>query len=71
MKKRLLLGALLAFSATVAAAEGLNLGWGDCGGDPATQNKAFACTTNTLTGGRLSKFSSRLRQHGHLGRKKS
>ena len=54
MKKLLLLcGALLAFSATVATAEGLNFGWGDCGGDGATQNKNFACTSNTLTGGRL------------------
>jgi hypothetical protein len=54
MKKTLLLSAaLLALSASVASAAGINFGWGDCGADPLTANKNFACNSNTLTGGRL------------------
>ena len=54
MKKTLLLGAaLLALSASVASAAGINFGWNDCGGLPASANKNFACTSNTLTGGTL------------------
>lgn len=50
MKKALLLcGALLALSASVAAASGVNLSWTDCGA-AGVQNKTFACTSNTLTG---------------------
>ena len=48
MKKTLLLSAaLLALSASMASAAGVNLGWGDCGGTPATLNKTFACNTNS------------------------
>jgi len=52
MKKTLLMaGALLALTAGIASAQGgINLGWGDCGGGPATLSKTFACTSNTLTG---------------------
>jgi hypothetical protein len=50
MKKTLLLaGALLALTAGIASAGGINLGWGDC--SPAgTAAKTFACTSNSLTG---------------------
>jgi hypothetical protein len=43
--------ALLVVSARLALAlpGGLNLGWDDCGGLPASLNKAFACDTNTGT----------------------
>ncbi|MBI5170954.1 MAG: hypothetical protein HZA61_15800 [Candidatus Eisenbacteria bacterium] len=48
MKKALLLcGALLALSASVAAAAGINFNWTDCNG---TVNKTFACNSNTLSG---------------------
>ena len=51
MKKTLLLGAaLLALSASVASAAGINFGWNDCGGLPASVNKNFACNSNTLSG---------------------
>jgi hypothetical protein len=44
MKKTLLIsGVLLALTASVAAAGGINLAWDDCGGP---ENKAFACNTN-------------------------
>lgn len=47
MKKAILLaGALLALSASVAAAAGLNLSWNDCG-TFGVQNKTFACNVNT------------------------
>jgi len=50
MKKALLLcGALLALSASVAAAAGINFSWSDCGA-AGQVNKTFACTSNTLTG---------------------
>lgn len=50
MKKALLLcGALLALSASVASAAGINFSWNNCG-DNGVQNKTFACTSNTLTG---------------------
>ena len=43
--------ALLCFSASLASAAGggINLGWDDCGGLPASQNKAFLCNTNSGT----------------------
>ena len=48
MKKTILLcGALLALTASVAAAEGVNFSWTDCYGDGGVQNKNFACTANT------------------------
>lgn len=47
MKKALLLcGALLAVSASIASAAGLNLSWSACGAG-GTENKTFACTSNT------------------------
>ncbi len=48
MKKLLACCILLALTAGAAAAAdgGLNLGWGDCGGLPATQDRVFACNTN-------------------------
>ncbi len=47
MKKALLLcGALLAVSASVASAAGLNLSWTTCGA-AGLANKNFACTSNT------------------------
>jgi len=50
MKKALLLcGALLALSASVAAAAGVNFSWNDCGSFGAA-NKTFACNSNTLNG---------------------
>ena len=49
MKKLLLLcGALLAFSATVASAEGINFAFNDCGLN-GLANKTFACASNTGT----------------------
>jgi hypothetical protein len=41
--------ALLFVSAPLASAGsgGLNLGWTDCGGSPASLNRTFACSTNT------------------------
>ena len=48
MKKAILLcGMLLAISATVASAGGLNLRWTNCAGDAGVQNLNFACNTNT------------------------
>jgi hypothetical protein len=50
--KRLLLmfgltaATLLAMSATMASAAGLNLRWNDCLGDAGAQNRTFACNTN-------------------------
>ena len=47
MKKTLLLGSmLLALSASIASAAGLNLSWNDCGTFGAA-NKTFACNVNT------------------------
>jgi hypothetical protein len=47
MKKAILLcGMLLAISATVASAAGLNLRWQNCGADGGTQNRTFACNAN-------------------------
>lgn len=48
MKKAILLcGMLLALTATVASAAGVNLNWGACYGDgPVTGNRNFACNTN-------------------------
>lgn len=49
MKKTLLLcGALLAISATVASAAGLNLKYNDCGAD-GISNKTFTCASNSGT----------------------
>jgi hypothetical protein len=55
MKKTLLItGALLALTVGMASAAGVNLGWSDCEGLPASQSRVFACTsnsgTNTLVG---------------------
>jgi hypothetical protein len=49
MKKTLLIsGVLLALTATVASAAGVNLYWNGCSLDPGvTTNKNFACTANT------------------------
>jgi hypothetical protein len=51
MKKILLLcGMLLALSATVASAAGINLGWDNClAGAGSNSGKSFACTTNSNT----------------------
>ena len=51
MKKAILLcGMLLALTATVASAQGVNLNWAACYGDgPVTGNKASACTSNSGT----------------------
>jgi hypothetical protein len=49
MKKMLLMAcALVALTAGIAAAGngGINLGWNECGGDPSTLNRVFACNTN-------------------------
>ena len=47
MKKTLLIaGALLALSASLASAAGINLSWNDCG-LAGSATKAFACNTNT------------------------
>ena len=49
MKQSIIIaGALLAFGASVASAEGINLSWDDCGLS-GTPNKTFACNTNTRT----------------------
>ena len=49
MKKvTLLCGLLLAMTATIASAEGLNIRWNQCFGDGGAINKTFACTTNSL-----------------------
>jgi hypothetical protein len=55
MKKVTLLCALLlAVSASIAsAAAGVNLRWAACLGDGGAANKAFACNSNTLSGGTL------------------
>ena len=49
MKKTILLcGALLALTATVASAAGVNFSWTNCFGEGlGFQNKNFACTANT------------------------
>jgi hypothetical protein len=49
MKKILMACTLLALTAGFAhaGAGGLNLGWNDCGGTPATLDRVFACNTNT------------------------
>lgn len=48
MKKMMLLcAALLAVSATVASAAGVNIRYNNCFGDAGLQNKTFACNTNT------------------------
>ena len=48
MKKILMACTLLALTAGFAhaGAGGLNLGWDDCGGLPASLNKASTCTSN-------------------------
>jgi hypothetical protein len=38
---------LVTSDSAVASPGGLNLGWNDCGGDPATLNRTFACNTNS------------------------
>ena len=50
MKKMLLLcGAILAVSATVASAAGVNIAWDACLGDAGTALRTSACTANTNT----------------------
>jgi hypothetical protein len=59
MKKTILMSCtLLALTAGMAfaGAGGLNLGWGDCGGTPATLNRVFACTTNSGTNTLVASF---------------
>jgi len=47
-KVTLLCSVLLAFSATVASAAGINLAWNKCAGEgTGTQNRNFACNVNT------------------------
>jgi hypothetical protein len=49
MKKTLILtGAVLALSASMAAAQGVNLSWNDCGTFGAASN-TFTCNSNTGT----------------------
>jgi len=51
MKKAILLcGVLLAMSATMASAGGVNLRWNNCLGDGGVQNRDFACNTNSAVG---------------------
>ena len=49
MKKTILLcGALLALTASVASAAGLNFAWNNCYGEgTGTQNRSFLCNLNT------------------------
>lgn len=49
MKHLWMTSALLAVTAHLASASagGINLGWDDCGGLPATANRTFACDTNS------------------------
>jgi hypothetical protein len=57
MKKAILLcGMLLAASATLASAAGLNLFWDNCAGDAGIQNKTFACNTNVGSRGFVGSF---------------
>jgi hypothetical protein len=59
MKKALWMTcAYLALTASAAAATGgsINLGWGDCGGLPATENRTFACDTNAGTNTLVGSF---------------
>jgi hypothetical protein len=56
VKAAALLPVLLVLSAAPVAAAGLNLGWFDCGGTPATLNRTFACNTNTGIDVLLSSF---------------
>ena len=46
----------IAASAAAATAGGINLGWGDCGGQPATENRTFACDTNAGTNTLVGSF---------------
>jgi hypothetical protein len=50
MKKGLLMtGVLLALTATVASAEGINYSWNECYASGGVGNKTFACNVNTGT----------------------
>ena len=50
MKKTLLItGVLLALTASLASAGGINLAWNDCLGAGGVTNKTFACTSNSGT----------------------
>jgi len=51
MKASILVCALMVSTSGLAAAGpgGLNLGWSDCGGMPASLNQTFACNTNSGT----------------------
>lgn len=54
MKKTLLLcGMLLAISATVASAAGVNIAWENCYGGGGAHSRTFACNTNSGTAGTL------------------
>ena len=54
MKKTLLIsGLLLALTASVASAGGINLSWNDCVQGGGAQDVTFACNTNTGTAGTL------------------
>jgi len=54
LKKTLLIsGLLLALTASVASAGGINLSWNDCVEGGGAQDATFACNTNTGTAGTL------------------
>ena len=58
MKKILLIsGVLLALTATVASAAGINLYWNDCSVGGST-NKAFACASNAGTNSMVLSYRS-------------
>ena len=57
MKKAILLcGMLLAASATLASAAGVNLAWNNCVTDGGVQNITFACNVNTGNRGLVGSF---------------
>jgi hypothetical protein len=57
MKKAILLcGMLLATTASLASAAGVNLAWNQCIGDGGVQNLVFACNTNTGNRGIVGSF---------------
>jgi len=57
MKKAILLcGMLLATTASLASAAGVNLAWNNCVSDGGVQNLTFACNTNTGNRGFVGSF---------------
>jgi len=56
MKKVILVCTMLLATATAASAAGLNLRWTNCAGDAGTQNRTFACTSNTGTHSLVGSF---------------